>query len=307
MTDSRLRELERTWQQSGDAEDGAAFLREQVRAGELSEADLRARAEDRDPAAMHALGWPELIARLDRWLAEQRPELYGDLRPGLELEAFPRQARDGFPLPALLGLLHVWRDGQEGDLGLYGRYKLISLEDARDDPGVYVGIHPFLLDDLFLSFVGIDDQGRVVEYLRDPDGEPPVITALAGSFEQWLSAFVESLEQDLWEPDPDYTDEEGPVPLRPTRKHAKFLRAKTPGFPRILDESPSGLASWPPGERRTVLLLGASFAAFGAGGLLASMRSKQGAPEIALGVVALLLLVASMVNDWWVKRRAENQ
>ena len=41
MTDERLRELERCWRESGSVEDEAAWLRERVRVGELSEARLR--------------------------------------------------------------------------------------------------------------------------------------------------------------------------------------------------------------------------------------------------------------------------
>lgn len=38
MTDSRLRELERRWKETGAAEDEAAFFRERWRTGELTRA-----------------------------------------------------------------------------------------------------------------------------------------------------------------------------------------------------------------------------------------------------------------------------
>ena len=56
MTDDRLRELERRFQATGAPEDEGAWLRAQMRAGLISEKELRLRAYEKDEAARLALG-----------------------------------------------------------------------------------------------------------------------------------------------------------------------------------------------------------------------------------------------------------
>lgn len=63
MTDARLRELERVWRASGAAADGAAWLLERLRAGELRPEHLDLAAYLGDPAAVEAVG-PEALAHL---------------------------------------------------------------------------------------------------------------------------------------------------------------------------------------------------------------------------------------------------
>lgn len=58
MSDTRLRELERTWQASGSPRDEAAYLVEAVRAGRLTQDELELAAWARHPAALHGLGGP---------------------------------------------------------------------------------------------------------------------------------------------------------------------------------------------------------------------------------------------------------
>lgn len=59
VTDSRLRSLERRWRASGAPADGAEFLRERRRAGDLSPEDLQLAAYLGAPEARLALGLPE--------------------------------------------------------------------------------------------------------------------------------------------------------------------------------------------------------------------------------------------------------
>ena len=56
MTDSRLQQLRRAWESSGSPEDEAAYLTERRRAGELTDARLRAAADFGSQAAGLALG-----------------------------------------------------------------------------------------------------------------------------------------------------------------------------------------------------------------------------------------------------------
>ncbi len=44
MSDSKLRELERRWRETGSVEDEAAYLRERVRVGDLTEERLEVAA-----------------------------------------------------------------------------------------------------------------------------------------------------------------------------------------------------------------------------------------------------------------------
>ena len=48
MSDARLRELERRWRESGSTEDEAAYLRERVRVGDLTQERLELAAVSSD-------------------------------------------------------------------------------------------------------------------------------------------------------------------------------------------------------------------------------------------------------------------
>lgn len=62
---------------------------------------------------------PEVLTRLDAWMAADAPEHHAGLRPGLDDEALDAtQARLGLPLPAALRTLYRWHDGGEA-LGLW--------------------------------------------------------------------------------------------------------------------------------------------------------------------------------------------
>lgn len=71
MSDERLRELQRRWQETGAVEDGAALLRARLRAGTLTPERLALLAHLGEPAASLALGddAPEPIASASAWLS----------------------------------------------------------------------------------------------------------------------------------------------------------------------------------------------------------------------------------------------
>lgn len=59
-------------------------------------------------------GLPEVLTRLDAWIAASAPEHHAGLRPGLDDAALDAaQARLGLPLPAALRTLYRWHDGGE--------------------------------------------------------------------------------------------------------------------------------------------------------------------------------------------------
>lgn len=76
MSDERLREMERRWQETGSVQDEAAYLKERVRAGELAWERLELAAYCGHAAACLATGSPASAMQaawfegLDRWGAE---------------------------------------------------------------------------------------------------------------------------------------------------------------------------------------------------------------------------------------------
>lgn len=71
MTDSKLRELERRWKETGSIEDEAAYLLERVRVGDVGEEKLELAAYCGHEGARAALGvapWAP-ITSIDEWLA----------------------------------------------------------------------------------------------------------------------------------------------------------------------------------------------------------------------------------------------
>ena len=76
-----------------------------------------------------------LIARLDRWLAANRPDYYALLQPGAtdaQLDAF--EARFSLRLPHAFRQLYRWRDGQNRRSfePLYLNRTFSTLEDIAD-------------------------------------------------------------------------------------------------------------------------------------------------------------------------------
>ena len=100
MTDSRLQELKRAWEASGSVEDEAAYLRERVRVGDLTQERLELAAYCGHPAAAAILDpkvnrGPELLGK---WIASlQRFGRATVLQSGLaavELAASSARGRD---------------------------------------------------------------------------------------------------------------------------------------------------------------------------------------------------------------------
>ena len=77
MSDAKLRELERQWRESGSIEDEAAYLRERVRAGDLTQERLELAAYFGHAAAGHALPAPLIQAATPANLGWERLEADG--------------------------------------------------------------------------------------------------------------------------------------------------------------------------------------------------------------------------------------
>src|SRR4051794_6428235 len=76
-----------------------------------------------------------LIARLDRWLREQRPAYYAALQPGLSghrLREFEREI--GFRVPDAFKSLYARRNGQDPrwSAALQHNRMFMSIEDVRN-------------------------------------------------------------------------------------------------------------------------------------------------------------------------------
>ena len=92
----------------------------------------------------------EAIARVDRWLATQRPSYYAHLRPGVTnaaLDAF--QSRFALELPMDFRLLYRWRNGQEpgNSEALYRNRMFMSLEEIAEEKELLDGMIGYDFDD----------------------------------------------------------------------------------------------------------------------------------------------------------------
>jgi cell wall assembly regulator SMI1 len=157
---------------------------------------------------------PELIARMDRWLAANRPEYYARLQPGVagqQLDAF--EDRFGVRLPIAFRLLYKWRNGQENSCyaSLEMNWMFSPLESVASTKELCDGMIgadfdtpewwrrewvPFLEngggDHQVVDLLGIDGgrRGQVVTFWHD-DSDRPI---RATSLEAWLRDLVEEME-----------------------------------------------------------------------------------------------------------------
>jgi cell wall assembly regulator SMI1 len=157
---------------------------------------------------------PELIARLDRWLAANRPEYYARLQPGVtdaQLDAFEDRFR--VRLPVAFRLLFKWRNGQ--DDGCYDPletyWMFSSLESVAGTKEMCDGMIgwdfdtpewwrrewvPFLADyggdHKVVDLLGIAGgrPGQVVTFIHDDSDRPVEFPSL----EAWLTDLVEAME-----------------------------------------------------------------------------------------------------------------
>jgi cell wall assembly regulator SMI1 len=160
-----------------------------------------------------------LIARLDCWLAKNRPDYYALLRPGVtnaELDAF--EAQFATKLPTAFRELYRWRDGQHPDsfLPLQFNREFMTLEHVASTKDMLDGMIAFDFDDPeywrrswvpFLhngggSYLCLDltaeDGGQPCQLIGfwKQDRDRPVEFA---SVEAWLADLVDSMEAGVLE------------------------------------------------------------------------------------------------------------
>ena len=157
---------------------------------------------------------PELIARLDRWLATHRPDYHSRLQPGVtvaQLDEF--EQRFSVKLPLAFRLLYQWRNGHDDSKtqALQENFRFMWLEDAASAKQLCDGMIgndfdtpewwrrewvPFLEswggDNMVVDLFGIDGgtPGQVVIFWHD-DADRPIRFP---SMEAWLRDLVESME-----------------------------------------------------------------------------------------------------------------
>jgi uncharacterized protein (TIGR02996 family) len=166
----------------------------------------------------------DVVGRLDRWLARNRPEYYACLRPGLtgaqvaELERFV-----GYPFPETFRAFYRWRNGQPGfaepvkpNDPFIDSFWIMGADEVRSDwrfltemlegggwqqpqwwcrgwvPFLHNGAGSYLCLDLQGSFTG--RKGQVLEYWNH-FGDRPIV---APSFEAWLGHLLDLFDAGFW-------------------------------------------------------------------------------------------------------------
>jgi cell wall assembly regulator SMI1 len=154
------------------------------------------------------------IARIDGWLAVNRPDYYGRLRPGATegaLDAF--ESRFSLRLPESFRSLYHWRDGQQPacSASLQSNRMFSSLDEIAETKGMLDGMIgtdfedprwwrrgwvPFLAngggDHLCLDVAAEDGgtPGQLIAFWHDEERRPVEYTDV----ESWLRQLADSME-----------------------------------------------------------------------------------------------------------------
>jgi cell wall assembly regulator SMI1 len=193
----------------------------------------------------------ELIARLDAWLQEYRPDYYAVLLPGATDEQLASVERElALALPEDVKAFYRWRNGQNSKSydSLHWNWMFMSLERSSDDSQMlshlkeigefptalwwHSGWFPFL-DSGSGNHLCIDTQGAL-------DGVPGEVLffdhADAGrtvehqSFRKWLETLVA-----LWEAGECTFEDEYAVSPEGHGHYLEFVAAINPGYPKDVD------------------------------------------------------------------------
>lgn len=191
-----------------------------------------------------------LLARLDRWLAVNRPAYYAELMPGAPVADIDELARAvGGELPPLLRELLTWRNGQSGDGAgcLESLWSLMSAEDIAaamesmawveetegfEDLWWGAGWVPFLAN-IYGDHLCVDLQGafggkpgQLIEF-RSKDESRNIRYP---SLEAWLETFVIALETGMFE---EAGEDHRPGCWDPVDDEAyeALVSARCPGYP----------------------------------------------------------------------------
>jgi len=193
----------------------------------------------------------DVVARLERWLGQRCPHHLERLAPGLTDEAIAACERQlDVTFPDGMRALYRWRNGTlPGQLGadIIGRYALQPLQQAIEHQKMMNGLleqGSFKAKSWWhTTWLPILDKGTGDAICWDPRGSfggtaGQVIefwhtdhdrTVLAPSFDDFLAAYVDSLDAGLW----TYDEENG---LDDDDRFKDFLAERLPGYPfRAID------------------------------------------------------------------------
>jgi cell wall assembly regulator SMI1 len=171
-----------------------------------------------EPSAPASGKLQELLARLEKWLAQHRKHLLEDLRPGAnELERHALQAKLGGELPDELRTLLAWHNGQKREFaggfeedGLLLGTEEVAEAKAELDRGAagngagngwQAGWIPFLDDDSGnYVFLDTSQSGAPVRVFWLGKKEQPT---LAPSLTAWFEEFVSAVEAGKYVEEPE--------------------------------------------------------------------------------------------------------
>jgi cell wall assembly regulator SMI1 len=161
----------------------------------------------------------DLIQRLDRWLATNRPEYYALLQPGApEAELDVLEAKFSVQLPAAFRKLYLWKNGQDpmSSDNFHKNRMFCALEDissGKEEFDSMIGLDfeeptywwrgwiPFLHNgggSYLCVDMGVENGGQVGQLIAfwKQDQDRPVEYP---SVEAWLTELVESMEAGEYE------------------------------------------------------------------------------------------------------------
>jgi cell wall assembly regulator SMI1 len=185
-----------------------------------------------------------LIERLDKWLAENRPEYYEGLAKGAsEKDIATLESKLGVTLPDEFKELLKWRNGQKSDNfdSIYYTFSFMSADDIEgtrrennellkagdfDQPNWWFPEYvPFLVsaggDNYCIDYAGSfgGTKGQIIVWNHDYEARPIEHV----DFHHWLQTIVEALEHDYLE-DGDYG-------MEPTEEFDALYKEINPGYP----------------------------------------------------------------------------
>jgi hypothetical protein len=148
-----------------------------------------------------------LLQRLDDCLATRQIQIHASLHMGLSDEVLAVGEKSlGFALPSPLRALYRWHDGMSASVSFFMNYRLLTLNEAierkREIRGARVPGSPSSLFPLLSNAAGdllCLDLAASTSSLLEVRRLDPEYCALFVDFEAWLEAFVQAIEQEMFE------------------------------------------------------------------------------------------------------------
>lgn len=213
---------------------------------------------------LETIALQELIARLDAWLANNRPDYYAKLNPGLTDEELTTLENSlNVTLPEEFRILYRWRNGQSNEdyEALAFRMTLMPVDAVQSNWEMLTGLQKEgVFDEAFTwnarwvpflengsgDYLCVDTEGcfggpvgQVIVYQHDDYRR----AMIASSLRTWLEALVFGFETGLIasvEEDPDDYDEDEEIPTEyavvDEQAFAALRSRLDPDYPRFTDD-----------------------------------------------------------------------